>query len=680
MSSAWKLIIEDDAGKQIVVPFVRDVITIGRKEGNTIRLTERNVSRFHARLARETTQVSVEDLGSYNGIKLNGDRISGKVMVNEGDTIQIGDYHLALHAQDGAAAGKAQNGAGAGHKSNAVNAAQPPSADDDEFAGDTQRWEPPAGMAPLSVGMPTQEEPAVRGGPISEETSPAPIATITQEERGGGFRGNNNETERLVLGGDGGMAPQPTLKLETTQPSRPQPQPPQGGFSGNLEPTVKQAVASPAPISGVGKSLGGGSQGSGASLAAGMPAPDSLLAETRPEKVAPPTSPAAIPRSPGTTSGSKLPAVTDPLGESTEAMRPAPSANEDLTVPRLVVVNTIFCGSAFRISAAEAVVGRTEDNDITIEHRSVSRNHAKVVREGDRVRILDLKSANGVLVNGDEVEAAVLKSGDIVELGRVRMRFVPIGERFSVSADEIERARIADAQGDDFENESGTGITNPVRSRQSLSGTTGAIETVRPNLVMYGLIGVTVLVVVIALVILFAKGGNKEDEAPKPDTVAAVPDLPPVEPLPDNGKPPVEPKPDDTKAIPDPRANPTDPPPSDVANPPLPDAAVGNSPDDKPDDKPDGAGDDARRARQRREREQREREQRERDRARKFEDAIEASQNALVSAQPESAVKKAQDAISLASGDKEQGKANLQLKVACAQAKQKNGGKYKGCP
>ena len=39
-----KLIIEDDEGRKTVVPFARDEITIGRQEGNTIRLTERNVS------------------------------------------------------------------------------------------------------------------------------------------------------------------------------------------------------------------------------------------------------------------------------------------------------------------------------------------------------------------------------------------------------------------------------------------------------------------------------------------------------------------------------------------------------------------------------------------------------------------------------------------------------------
>src|SRR3954462_12518621 len=96
-----KLIIEDDEGRKTVVPFVRDEITIGREEGNTIRLTERNVSRRHARLVRQNGHVLVEDLGSYNGIKINGERIKGQVPVRDGDLIQIGDYDLAVQ-QEGA--------------------------------------------------------------------------------------------------------------------------------------------------------------------------------------------------------------------------------------------------------------------------------------------------------------------------------------------------------------------------------------------------------------------------------------------------------------------------------------------------------------------------------------------------------------------------------------------------
>src|SRR5512139_2385420 len=97
----FKLVIQDDEGKTTVVPLIRDEITIGRKEGNTIRLTERNVSRRHARVVRQNGSILIEDLDSYNGVKVNGQRIAGRVQVTESDRIQIGDYLLELKLDRG---------------------------------------------------------------------------------------------------------------------------------------------------------------------------------------------------------------------------------------------------------------------------------------------------------------------------------------------------------------------------------------------------------------------------------------------------------------------------------------------------------------------------------------------------------------------------------------------------
>ena len=91
-----KLIIEDDEGRRSIVPFARDEISIGRQEGNAIRLSERNVSRRHARLRRSGSQILVEDLGSSYGVRINGKRIEGEVPFNVGDLLQIGDYDLIV--------------------------------------------------------------------------------------------------------------------------------------------------------------------------------------------------------------------------------------------------------------------------------------------------------------------------------------------------------------------------------------------------------------------------------------------------------------------------------------------------------------------------------------------------------------------------------------------------------
>ena len=91
-----KLLIEDDEGKQTVVPMIRDEITIGRKEGNTIRLTERNVSRRHARLIKANGSIFVEEVAARYGIKLNGTRIQGRAKFSPGDEVKVGDYKLYL--------------------------------------------------------------------------------------------------------------------------------------------------------------------------------------------------------------------------------------------------------------------------------------------------------------------------------------------------------------------------------------------------------------------------------------------------------------------------------------------------------------------------------------------------------------------------------------------------------
>ena len=98
----WKLVIEDDEGKRTVVPLTRDEYTIGRKEGNAIRLTERNVSRDHAKLGRrpgatkETPIFTLGDLSSYNGVYVNGIRVAQTQPLGHGDLVQIGDYRIIL--------------------------------------------------------------------------------------------------------------------------------------------------------------------------------------------------------------------------------------------------------------------------------------------------------------------------------------------------------------------------------------------------------------------------------------------------------------------------------------------------------------------------------------------------------------------------------------------------------
>lgn len=228
----YKLVISDDEGKTIIVPLVRDLITVGRQDGNTIRLTERNVSRQHARLVRsETGGYRIEDLESYNGVSVNGTRITEAHELKDGDRVGIGDYVIALKAE----------------------------------------------------------------ADLAAETPPVPA-----------------------------------------RPS--------------------------APAGGV---------------------------------IAPPA--------------------------------------------RLVMVSAPAPGAEFSIAKPLVRIGRLEELDLCISHRSISREHARVTQKDGNFEIEDLQSANGVRVNGSSVKRSALRSGDVVELGQVRFRFVGAGEAYTFDPSEEEQ-------------------------------------------------------------------------------------------------------------------------------------------------------------------------------------------------------------------------------------------------
>jgi pSer/pThr/pTyr-binding forkhead associated (FHA) protein len=71
-------------------------------------------------------------------------------------------------------------------------------------------------------------------------------------------------------------------------------------------------------------------------------------------------------------------------------------------------------------------LGRSVAADVMLEHLSVSRRHAVLVRRGEDVAILDDRSLNGVVVNGERVRETVLEHGDEVRIGDVAMRYLHV--------------------------------------------------------------------------------------------------------------------------------------------------------------------------------------------------------------------------------------------------------------
>jgi chromosome segregation ATPase len=76
------------------------------------------------------------------------------------------------------------------------------------------------------------------------------------------------------------------------------------------------------------------------------------------------------------------------------------------------------------ISKKTTSIGRTDDNDIPIDTRYISRHHARILSVPNATVIEDLGSTNGVYVNDRRVRRRQsLKDGDIVMVGMTRFRF-----------------------------------------------------------------------------------------------------------------------------------------------------------------------------------------------------------------------------------------------------------------
>jgi DNA-binding winged helix-turn-helix (wHTH) protein len=65
------------------------ILTIGREISCEVVIPDRQVSRFHARLTPTHEGIILEDLDSKNGIHRNGIPVEGKVILQDGDTVQI---------------------------------------------------------------------------------------------------------------------------------------------------------------------------------------------------------------------------------------------------------------------------------------------------------------------------------------------------------------------------------------------------------------------------------------------------------------------------------------------------------------------------------------------------------------------------------------------------------------
>lgn len=75
------------------------------------------------------------------------------------------------------------------------------------------------------------------------------------------------------------------------------------------------------------------------------------------------------------------------------------------------------------ILAENTSIGRSPSNDICLKESKVSRQHAAINLRNGQYVMIDLKSSNGILINGKKLEEAVLQDGDIITVGSFKFQF-----------------------------------------------------------------------------------------------------------------------------------------------------------------------------------------------------------------------------------------------------------------
>jgi FHA domain len=102
----------------------------------------------------------------------------------------------------------------------------------------------------------------------------------------------------------------------------------------------------------------------------------------------------------------------------------AKSAEQKAPVARILVLLDPERPIKYPLFKETMTIGRADIADIQIGNGFLSRLHARIVSTPDSVAIEDIESKNGIRVNTRLVTRQDLRHGDVIDLGRLRFRFI----------------------------------------------------------------------------------------------------------------------------------------------------------------------------------------------------------------------------------------------------------------
>jgi len=96
-------------------------------------------------------------------------------------------------------------------------------------------------------------------------------------------------------------------------------------------------------------------------------------------------------------------------------------------MPRLVLSLDGVVLKEVPVAKDRTTIGRRSHNDLVIDNLAVSGEHAVLFKTGDDMYLEDLGSTNGTTVNGQPIKKHLLLGGDLIEIGKYRLKYIAEG-------------------------------------------------------------------------------------------------------------------------------------------------------------------------------------------------------------------------------------------------------------
>lgn len=116
------------------------------------------------------------------------------------------------------------------------------------------------------------------------------------------------------------------------------------------------------------------------------------------------------------------PALVNRLGDMWGRLTGGGDARSTATMPPARI---LLNGEQRYLDQPRTRIGRYPNNEIVLDHSTVSAYHAEIVERADgRHEVVDRDSRNGTRVNGALIRSQVLKDGDLITLGAASMHYL----------------------------------------------------------------------------------------------------------------------------------------------------------------------------------------------------------------------------------------------------------------